>query len=67
MEDWALPDRPRSVNARLLAMPDRTFFTPHLGSAVERIRRDIAMQAAMDVVEVLHGRRPPHAINQPAA
>jgi phosphonate dehydrogenase len=55
------------VNARLLAMPDRTFFTPHLGSAVERIRRDIAMQAAMDVVEVLNGRRPPHAINQPAA
>ncbi|MCE2981287.1 MAG: NAD(P)-binding domain-containing protein [Betaproteobacteria bacterium] len=67
MEDWALQDRPRSVNARLLAMPDRTFFTPHLGSAVERIRRDIAMQAAMDVVEVLNGRRPPHAINQPAA
>ncbi|MBY0438469.1 MAG: hydroxyacid dehydrogenase, partial [Burkholderiales bacterium] len=65
MEDWALPERPRSVNARLLAMPDRTFFTPHIGSAVDRIRRDIAMQAAMDVVEVLHGRRPPHAINEP--
>jgi len=67
MEDWALPERPREVNARLLAMPDRTFFTPHLGSAVERIRRDIAMQAAQDVVEVLQGRRPPHAINAPAA
>lgn len=67
MEDWALQDRPRSVNPRLLALPDRTFFTPHLGSAVDRIRRDIAMQAAMDVVEVLNGRRPPHAINQPAA
>ncbi len=65
MEDWALPDRPREVNARLLAMPERTFFTPHIGSAVDRIRRDIAMQAAQDVVEVLQGRRPPHAINEP--
>jgi phosphonate dehydrogenase len=65
MEDWALPERPRTVNARLLAMPERTFFTPHLGSAVDCIRRDIAMQAAQDVVEVLHGRVPPHAINDP--
>jgi phosphonate dehydrogenase len=39
--------------------------SPHLGSAVDRIRRDIAMQAAMDVVEVLQGRRPPHAMNDP--
>lgn len=65
MEDWARPERPSVVSARLRALPDRTFFTPHLGSAVDRIRRDIAMQAAQDVVEVLLGRRPPHAINAP--
>ena len=33
MEDWALPDRPRSIDPRLRTHP-RTLFTPHLGSAV---------------------------------
>jgi phosphonate dehydrogenase len=40
MEDWALPDRPREVPARLRAHP-RTVFTPHLGSAVAAVRERI--------------------------
>lgn len=64
MEDWARGDRPRDVNPRLRAHP-RTVLTPHLGSAVEIVRRDIAMSAAHDVVSVLAGERPATAINVP--
>lgn len=45
MEDWARADRPRAVPPALLAHP-RTVFTPHLGSAVEEVRRRIALHAA---------------------
>ncbi|MCM0021681.1 MAG: hypothetical protein NBV67_16940, partial [Tagaea sp.] len=64
MEDWALPDRPRAIDARLLAH-SRTLFTPHLGSAVARVRADIAMAAARNVADVLEGKRPRDAINEP--
>ena len=56
MEDWALPDRPQAIDPRLLAHP-RTLFTPHLGSAVERVRREIEMRAADNIADVLAGRR----------
>ena len=36
-EDWGLPDHPREIPPALLAHP-RTLFTPHLGSAVTRVR-----------------------------
>ena len=64
MEDWARPDRPAGIEPRLLSHP-RTLFTPHLGSAVDRVRRAIALQAADDIVESLCGRTPRHAINKP--
>ena len=64
MEDWALESRPRAVDPRLLAYSS-TVFTPHLGSAVDRVRLDIAMQAAEDIAAVLSGRRPRNAINEP--
>jgi phosphonate dehydrogenase len=64
MEDWALPDRPRAIDPRLLASP-RALLTPHLGSAVARVRADIAMAAALNVADVLEGRRPRDAINEP--
>ncbi|MGZ3322096.1 MAG: hypothetical protein ACXU9C_14110, partial [Xanthobacteraceae bacterium] len=64
MEDWARPDRPAGIEPRLLSHP-RTLFTPHLGSAVDRVRREIALQAADDIVESLCGRTPRHAINKP--
>jgi phosphonate dehydrogenase len=47
-------------------MPDRTIFTPHLGSAVDSVRRDIALQAATSVLEGLRGEAPSGAINRPA-
>jgi len=65
MEDLALHDRPRGVLPRLLEMMDRTLLTPHLGSAVETVRRDIALAAARNVVAGLSGKRPPDAVNDP--
>jgi len=66
-EDWAVPGRPRDIPDALLAMADRTLFTPHLGSAVDHVRRDIAMIAAQNIVDALAGRTPPNAINAPVA
>jgi phosphonate dehydrogenase len=66
MEDWALDSRPRAVDPRLLTHR-LTLFTPHLGSAVDRVRLEIAMQAADDIAAVLTGRRPGYAINEPAS
>lgn len=67
MEDWARPDRPGAVEPRLLAMPDRTLFTPHLGSAVTSVRLAIEMEAARSIIDVLEGRAPSGALNRPAA
>ena len=61
-EDWMLADRPRQVEPRLLAEP-RTVFTPHLGSAVGRVRLAIEHRAADNVIAVLEGREPPDAVN----
>lgn len=63
LEDWALEARPRTINPDLLANRAQTFFTPHLGSAVESVRRDIAMEAAENVLDVFAGRRPRGAVN----
>jgi phosphonate dehydrogenase len=65
MEDWALPDRPREVSARLLES-DKTVLTPHLGSAVDRVRRDIALQAAESMLQALRGEVPAGAVNRPS-
>jgi phosphonate dehydrogenase len=66
MEDWALADRPPIIPDRLLAAAEKTVFTPHLGSAVDRVRRDIAMQAATSVLECLGEKVPTGAVNRPA-
>ncbi len=65
MEDWALPNRPRAIDPELLMMPERTIFTPHLGSAVEAIRLEIEMEAARNILEALNGETPRGAINRP--
>ena len=65
MEDWARADRRRRVSQRLLAEQERTLLTPHLGSAVDAIRKQIAMEAAQNVVQVAKGLRPQGAINEP--
>jgi phosphonate dehydrogenase len=67
MEDWALTDRPREVDARLRDAAEKTLFTPHLGSAVDRIRREIALQAAASVLEALAGQTPSGVVNSIAA
>jgi phosphonate dehydrogenase len=64
MEDWALPDRPRAIDPRLLAS-SRTLFSPHLGSAVARVRAGIALAAARNIADVFEGKRPRDAINEP--
>jgi phosphonate dehydrogenase len=65
-EDWARPDRPESISAALLQERERTFFTPHLGSAVDSVRLEIAMEAARNVVQALRGERPQGAVNRPS-
>ncbi len=62
LEDWARPDRPREIDPGLLAHP-RTLFTPHLGSAVESVRRAIEQAAALNIVDALQGRTPRDAVN----
>src|SRR6185295_15859542 len=54
-EDLSRPDRPRAIPAALLDFPDRTVFTPHLGSAVDDVRREIAMSAAGAIIDVFEG------------
>lgn len=63
-EDWQLDDRPRSISAELLAQ-DNTLFTPHIGSAVHRVRMAIEQSAADNIIAALQGRPPPDAINMP--
>ena len=62
-EDWARVDRPLEIAPRLLALGDRTLFTPHLGSATVAARQRIERAAADNVRAVLRGGRPPDAGN----
>lgn len=66
MEDWALPGHPRAVPPVLREHP-ATLFTGHMGSAVDGVRRDIALAAARSVIQVLRGQRPDGAVNDISA
>jgi phosphonate dehydrogenase len=63
-EDWLLEERPAGISPRLLNAPN-TLFTPHIGSAVKRVRLAIEHRAADNIIAVLSGREPPDAINRP--
>jgi len=65
MEDWARNDRPQNVSVGLLARTDQTVFTPHLGSAVGEVRKEIEMEAARSILEALQGHVPRGAVNRP--
>lgn len=65
MEDWARTGRPPTVSFRLRQYQDRTVFTPHLGSAVDSVRFDIAMAAAESIVDCFEERVPQGAVNKP--
>lgn len=64
MEDWARPDRPTAIDGRLLRHP-RTVLTPHLGSAVQRVRLAIEMHAVDDLAAFFAGRPMPGAVVPP--
>jgi phosphonate dehydrogenase len=64
MEDWARPDRPGGIPRALLENTGQTLLTPHLGSAVAEVRRDIALEAAGNILQALRGQRPRGAINE---
>lgn len=66
IEDWALPDRPPEIATQLLES-DKTVLTPHLGSAVDRVRREIAVQAAESMLQALRGQIPAGAVNRPSS
>jgi phosphonate dehydrogenase len=61
MEDWLLPGHPPAISERLRRHP-RTLWAPHLGSAVDSVRREMAMAAARQVEQALAGRRPDHEV-----
>jgi phosphonate dehydrogenase len=65
MEDWARKDRPQAIHQRLLQLSGSTFFTPHIGSAVDSVRRKIAMDAATSIIQALSGSIPMGAVNNP--
>ncbi|MEM8882686.1 MAG: NAD(P)-dependent oxidoreductase [Planctomycetota bacterium] len=64
LEDRSRPDAPHDIPAALLQDQARTVFTPHLGSAVATVRREIERAAARNVLAVLRGERPPGAVNE---
>lgn len=64
LEDWARADRPREIVPELLSHP-ATLFTPHIGSAVQKVRLAIEMRAAENILQALAGKRPMDAVNDP--
>jgi len=64
-EDWARPDRPRGIDPRLTARGAPTVLSPHIGSAVTDVRREIELAAARSIVDALSGRVPADAVNSP--
>jgi len=66
MEDWAREDAPNAIAPRLIEEDRRTVLTPHLGSAVDDVRRCIALEAAEQIIAVLKGREPRAAVNAAA-
>ncbi|WP_438971216.1 phosphonate dehydrogenase [Methylophaga sp.] len=62
MEDWAIKDRPKQLEPELLSHPN-TLFTAHIGSAVHKVRLQIELRAAENIVQALGGLSPQDAIN----
>lgn len=65
MEDWAVDGRPRKIDERLLKS-EKTVFTPHIGSAVRRVREEIELSAAESIISVSKGAVPGTAVNRVA-
>lgn len=65
LEDLQRGDRPESIPQWLLDHPAQTLLTPHLGSAVAAVRREIELRAAHNILQALDGNVPDDAVNQP--
>lgn len=63
-EDWAQPGRPRTIPRELLRA-EHTVFTPHLGSAIDRVRCAAAMEAAENVLNFFSGGELRGVVTQP--
>ena len=61
-EDWAREDRPPRIEPRLIAAADRTLLTPHIGSAVDPVRRAIELDAVRNLIEFANGAAPHGAV-----
>jgi phosphonate dehydrogenase len=62
-EDWTLEDKPEKISESLLGLKSSTLFTPHLGSAVDDVRREIELEAARNILLAFQGKTPTGAIN----
>lgn len=62
-EDWACPDRPAGIHSDLLNS-ERTLLTPHIGSAVTRVRQAIENSAADSILAVAGGTLPETVVNR---
>ncbi len=56
----------RTVGIIGMGAIDRTVLTPHLGSAVDDVRREITLQAARSLVQAVHGEVPLGSVNRSA-
>lgn len=63
MEDWARADRPQNIPQSLLGDRAKTFCTPHLGSAVDSVRYEIAKYVATNILQVFEGKVPQGKVN----
>lgn len=63
MEDWIRADRPRKIPKKLLDNTAQTFFTPHLGSAVDEVRAEIERYCANSILQALAGEVPDGRVN----
>jgi phosphonate dehydrogenase len=64
-EDWACDGRPREIPEALQTDRSRTILTTHIGSAVESVRLEIALEAAQNILQVMRGESPSGAVNHP--
>jgi phosphonate dehydrogenase len=62
LEDLRRTDRPKTIPQPLIDCRDRTLFTPHLGSAVAEVRRQIELRAAENILQALRGETPADAL-----
>jgi phosphonate dehydrogenase len=65
LEDRSRPEAPAAISPALLNHP-RSVFTPHVGSAVAAVRRDVEVRAAESILQALAGEQPEGAINSPS-